>query len=393
MSASILVINCGSSSIKFSLTRPASSRHRLSGQIANLNAADTRLTWTGDFTGEKQLPPLDHRHALQELVQLLKSLELHCDAIGHRVVHGGEHFQSACRVDEASLQALQQNMHLAPLHNPLNLLGIEAAKAAFPDLPQVMVFDTAFHQSMPEHAFLYAIPYALYQEHGIRRYGFHGTSHRYVAEQAAALLNKPLTSLRLVTAHLGNGCSAAAIQGGRSVDTTMGLTPLEGLVMGTRSGDVDPSLHAFLCERLDLPLSEVMKLLNHQSGLLGLSGTTHDMREIYRGMQEGDPRARIAFEVFCYRLAKAIAGLVVGLGQLDAVIFTGGIGENSPAVRERTLEQLAFLGVTPDPDRNRIHGAGHQGIITLESHPCAMVIHTDEERVIARDTATLLNLS
>lgn len=293
-------------------------------------------------------------------------------------------------VNEASLEALKENSHLAPLHNPVNLLGIEAARTAFPNLPHVMVFDTSFHQSMPKRAYLYAIPYDLYTEHGVRKYGFHGTSHRYVSEEAAKLLNTPLRDTALVTAHLGNGCSATAVLGGTSMDTTMGLTPLEGLVMGTRSGDVDPSLHQYLGKRLHLSQQEISDLLNKQSGLLGLSGKTNDMRELLKLEASDDPRAAIAVEVFCYTLAKAIAALVVGLGRLDALVFTGGIGENSVQVRERTLNLLPFLGLEVDPDANAVHGKDNNGRITKATHPCAMVVRTDEELVIARDTLKVM---
>jgi acetate kinase len=323
-------------------------------------------------------------------VTLLEELNLPCTGIGHRVVHGGEHFSGACPVNDDSLEALKEHIHLAPLHNPVNLLGIEAAQAAFPGLEQVMVFDTSFHQTMPKRAYLYALPYELYKEHGVRKYGFHGTSHRYVSEQAALRLNIPLENTALITAHLGNGCSATAVLGGKSVDTTMGLTPLEGLVMGTRIGDVDPSLHQYLGSRLNMTQQEISDLLNKQSGLLGLSGQTNDMRELLRLEATGDAQAHVAVEVFCYRLAKAIVSLMVGLGRLDALVFTGGIGENSKPVRARTIELLGFLGLSLDPDLNEINGVDQNGRITSSTSPCALVIPTDEELVIARDTARVI---
>jgi len=391
MNNTILVINCGSSSIKFSVTDPQAGSHLLTGLAENLGTSTARLKWKGSSTGERSLHGGDHTAALKGMVELLEELKLNCVGIGHRVVHGGEHFSGACPVNDDSLEALKDHIHLAPLHNPVNLLGIEAAKAAFPDLPQVMVFDTSFHQTMPKQAYLYALPYELYKEHGIRRYGFHGTSHRYVSEEAARLLEKPLSETALVTAHLGNGCSAAAILGGKSVDTTMGLTPLEGLVMGTRSGDVDPSVHKYLGSRLHMSPQEISDMLNKQSGLLGLSGQTNDMRELLELEASGDTQAAIAVEVFCYRLAKAIASLVVGLGRLDAVIFTGGIGENSVEVRERTLNLLPFLGLTVDPEINATHGKGLNGRISTSTSPCAMVVKTDEELVIARDTMKVMS--
>lgn len=390
MKNSILVINCGSSSIKFSLTEPEEGLHILTGLAENLGTSAAQLAWKGTASGERKLPGGDHLAALTGIVELLNDLNLPCTGIGHRVVHGGEHFSGACPVNEDSLEALKDHIHLAPLHNPVNLQGIEAARAAFPDLPQVMVFDTSFHQSMPRRAYLYALPYELYKEHGVRKYGFHGTSHRFVSDQAAVLLEKPLEDTALVTAHLGNGCSATAVLGGKSVDTTMGLTPLEGLVMGTRSGDVDPSLHQYLGSRLNMTQQEISDLLNKQSGLLGLSGQTNDMRELLALEKAGDPQAAVAVEVFCYRLAKAVASLVVGLGRLDALVFTGGIGENSVPVRERTVGLLGFLGLELDAEANRSHGESSRGRITRSTSPCALVINTDEELVIARDTVKVI---
>ncbi len=389
MNALILVINCGSSSIKFSLADPAESRHVLSGMAENLGQ-EAVLSWKGIAKDSRDIGDADHTAALLEVVNLLHELGLTCSGVGHRVVHGGEHFSGSCLVDEESMEALRAHQHLAPLHNPVNILGIEAAQEAFPGIPQVMVFDTSFHQSMPERAYLYPIPYELYEEHRIRRYGFHGTSHRYVAAEGARLLGKSPEELCLVTAHLGNGCSAAAVKHGVSVDTTMGLTPLEGLVMGTRSGDVDPSLHQYLCDTLGMTLADVTGMLNKKSGLLGLSGSSNDMRQLLELAENGDKRAALAVEVFCYRLAKSIAGLVVGLGHLDAVIFTGGIGENSLPVRKRVLQLLEFLGLKEDPDLNAVHGREHQGRITASENPLAMVVNTDEEMVIARDTAANL---
>ncbi len=391
MSKNILVINCGSSSIKFSLADPLSGKHLLSGLAEKLGSADAALEWKGADSGSKTLGQAGHREALLGIVALLQKLNLSCEGIGHRVVHGGEKFSKSCEVTDESLAALEANSHLAPLHNPVNIQGIEAAREAFPGLPQVMVFDTAFHQTMPRQAYLYALPYELYQQEGIRRYGFHGTSHRYVCTEAAKRLNRPIEELALISAHLGNGCSATAVLGGKSVDTTMGLTPLEGLVMGTRSGDIDPSLHEFLCNTLNLSLSEVSNLLNKESGLLGLSGHSNDMRALLEAEAAGNERAAIAIQVFVYRLAKSIAALTVALGRLDALIFTGGIGENSAPVRQRTLELLPFLHLQPDTEANLQHGRDNQGIITLGTQPCAMVIPTDEEIVIARDTHKLVS--
>jgi len=391
MNSLVLIINCGSSSVKFSVADPERGSHVLSGQADRLGTEEATLHWSGIAEGEMPLGCAEQAGALRGIVEVLKDQNLQVAGVGHRVVHGGEAFRESCRVTPDSLAALREHQHLAPLHNPVNLQGIEAAREAFPDLPQVMVFDTAFHQSMPPQAFLYPLPYELYRDHGVRRYGFHGTSHRYVCEEFARRTNRPLEDLNLISAHLGNGCSAAAVKGGQSVDTTMGLTPLEGLVMGTRCGDIDPSLPAFLCAKLNKSLPEIMDMLNKQSGLLGLSGTTNDMRALLAAEAEGDERAAVAVRVFCFRLAKAIAALTVSLGRLDALIFTGGIGENSIPVRERTLELLPFPGLEPDPDANREHGKTRQGRISRSSAPGAWVIPTDEEIVIARDTARLID--
>lgn len=391
MSNLILVINCGSSSVKFSLVDPEAGSHLLSGQVERIGTGSGFMRWKGAVAGDEALGPIHHRQAMDAIVRVLRHSGLSFGGIGHRVVHGGEHFTASCRITPESLEALRAHQHLAPLHNPVNLLGIEAAQAAFPDAPQVMVFDTAFHQTLPRRAYLYAIPHHLYTEHGIRRYGFHGTSHRYVAARAAEQLGRPLESLALLSAHLGNGCSAAAILGGQSLDTTMGLTPLEGLVMGTRSGDVDPSLHEHLCNTLNLSLKEISSLLNKQSGLLGLSsGHSNDMRTLLQAEAKGHEGAALAVEVFCYRLAKALAAQMVALGRLDALLFTGGIGENSTPVRARTLALLPFLGLQLDPAANEDHGRANRGIITTTDSPCAMVVQTDEELLIARDTAQIL---
>jgi acetate kinase len=277
------------------------------------------------------------------------------------------------------------------LHNPANVLGIRTAQRLFPGLPQVAVFDTAFHQTLPRRAYLYAVPYNLYKEHAIRRYGFHGTSHRFVTQRAASLLGKATSECAFVSVHLGNGCSACAVLAGKSVDTTMGLTPLEGLVMGTRSGDIDPGLHAHLKDQLGWTLDHITDVLNSHSGLLGLSGLSNDMRELIDAGAAGNERARLAIEVFCYRLAKAIAALFVSLGRLGTVIFTGGIGENAPSIRARVVQQLAVFGFELDPERNQAHGASSNGRITRDGDRIAMVVPTDEELMIARETLAVLS--
>ena len=306
------------------------------------------------------------------------------------MVHGGDRFTSATRVDAGVLAALRSLNDLAPLHNPAGLAGIEAVHAVLPDLPQVAVFDTAFHHTMPPHAYRYAVPEEWYTEHSVRRYGFHGISHRFVAGRAASLLGRPAGGLRLVTAHLGNGCSATAVRDGVSVDTTMGLTPLEGLVMGTRSGDVDPGLLGYLTGRTGQNVGALTDALNFDSGLQGLSGVGNDMRTVVAAAAAGNRRARLAVDVFVYRLGKAVAGLVVGLGRLDALVFTGGIGEHSVAVRSQVLGRLGFLGLTEDADANADDGRHTGGRISRPGPVAALVVPTDEELLIARDTAQVI---
>jgi acetate kinase len=332
----------------------------------------------------------DRRRAVADVLEQLDGANV--IGVGHRVVHGGDRFAESVLVDDEVIEAIRAVSDLAPLHNPANLFGIEAVAAERPSLPQVAVFDTAFHQTMPPTAFRYAVPEDWFTEHGVRRYGFHGTSHRYVSQEAANRLGRPITELRLVTAHLGNGASAAAVRDGESVDTTMGLTPLEGLVMGTRSGDVDPGLFDYLADRAALGVEDVTRALNHESGLLGLSGIGNDMRAIAAAARQGDERARLAVDVFTYRVAKAVAALVVALGRLDALVFTGGIGENDAAVRRLVIERLGFLGLAEDRAANEDQGRSTGGRVTIaaEGRPRALVIPTDEELLIARDTERLV---
>ncbi len=394
----ILVLNSGSSSVKFAVMDPATNVRPLSGLAERLGGAEPgRLHWQGEHgaAGEVTLRDGSHDAAIEAIVAVLRAQPGLWDrlaGVGHRLVHGGEQFTASVLIDDAVVAGVEAMSHLAPLHNPVNLLGVAAARARFPHLPQVGVFDTAFHQTMPPRAFHYAVPQRLYRELGVRRYGFHGTSHRYVTAQAAALLGKPVGDLALITAHLGNGCSAAAVLGGRSVDTTMGLTPLEGLVMGTRSGTLDPGLHAFLADRLGLDVHGVTRLLNKESGLLGLSdGLASDMRSLSAAAAEGHAGARLAIEVFVYRLAKEIMGLTVALGRLDALVFTGGIGEHSAAVRAGVLDLVGpLLGLPVDAARNAAHGADSQGRITADGARVALVVPTDEERLIAQDAAGVI---
>jgi acetate kinase len=398
----VLVVNCGSSSIKYSLFRMRDAEEAAvlaSGLVEKIGEAASRLhhqAGDAEETSEVQAP--DHRAAFGLMIRALVegpaaviAGPAEIGAVGHRLVHGAEQFTESVRIDEEVIRAIEACVPLAPLHNPPNLIGIRAAMALMPGVPQVGVFDTAFHQTMAPPAFLYAIPYDLYATHRIRRYGFHGTSHRYVTGAAARFLGKPLAETNVITAHLGNGCSITAVRGGRSVDTSMGLTPLEGLVMGTRSGDVDPALTFHLIRALGMTVDQVDAVLNRQSGLLGLSGVSNDMREVLRAAGEGDRRARLALDIFSYRLKKYVGAYTAVLGRVDALVFTGGIGENAPRVREGVCQGLETLGYVMDAARNTAAGGGPRDLATPESPKRILVIPTDEEALIARDTARIVS--
>jgi acetate kinase len=400
----VLVLNSGSSSVKFAVLSPVSGERVLAGMADKVGTPETelRIQRYPEHAVTEQLPEGSYPAVISRILDHLPEIGLaapgdqasapgqaHLAGAGHRVVHGGERFTASALVDDEVIAAIRACSHLAPLHNPANLAGIEAVRAAWPGLPQVAVFDTAFHQTMPPRAFRYAVPEEWYIRYGVRRYGFHGTSFRFVSQQTAALLGRPLTELRLVIAHLGNGCSAAAVRDGVSVDTTMGLTPLEGLVMGTRSGDVDPGVFGYLADQAGLTSDELDNTLNTASGLQGLSGVSNDMRTVQDSAAEGNERARLALDVFVHRLAKAIAGMVAGLGRLDALVFTAGIGENSAIVRRRVLARLGFLGLSEDAEANARHGRDTAGRISPDGPVVAMVVPTDEELMIARDTARL----
>jgi acetate kinase len=388
----VLVLNCGSSSAKFAVIDPATSTEEVSGIAQRLGSPDASLDWKRDATqASRPIPGAGHEQALRAIGALLNELGLTEEliGIGHRVVHGGSKFAGSMAITPEVIARVEECIPLGPLHNPPNLVGIRLAQELFPDLPQIAVFDTAFHQTMPAVAYSYPVPYEWLERYGVRRYGFHGTSHRYVARQALQLTGLSPENHRLVTAHLGNGCSCAAVRDGRSVDTTMGLTPLEGVMMGTRSGSVDPAIIGHLAAALGRPADQILDALNKKSGLLGVSGLSNDMRTIETAAADGHARARLAFDLFCYVLAKAIAALVVPLGRLDALVFTGGIGENSVAVRERTVGHLGFLGLTIDHEANAAHGRGQSGRITEETRPQALVVPTNEELMIALDTAEI----
>jgi acetate kinase len=396
------VINCGSSSIKYEVFDREERIKLATGLVERIGGAEgrmrqSRLQADGTFVEVDYPKPLaDHREAFLFMVDMNREnriirddSELFC--VGHRVVHGGELFREPAVVDDEVVAAIRSLIPLAPLHNPSNLLGIEAARARFPGIPQVAVFDTAFHQTLPPAAYRYALPRELYEQHGVRRYGFHGASHAFVAREAARYLGQSPAELNLITLHLGNGASAAAIRGGTCVDTSMGMTPLEGLVMGTRSGDLDPAIPFYLIRQLSLSPDKVENLLNKESGLKGVCGFS-DMREIQQRAGQGDEQAALAFEMFCYRVRKYIGAYCAVLGRLDAIVFTGGMGENSAAVRGAVCAGLQHLGITVD-DRINWAAAGKAAEIQAEGAPVkVLVVRTNEELEIAlQSEAVILN--
>ena len=383
MSTSVLVINCGSSSIKYALVSER-REDRIFGLAENLGSADARIKGitAGGQPLELSIPHADHEKALETILERLS--HYNPQAIGHRVVHGGT-LTKAELLTEEIVERIRAATPLAPLHNPAHLVGIDATMRLFPELPQVAVFDTAFHQTMPAHAYRYAVPKFLYTEHNVRRYGFHGTSHAYVSERGSELAGS-FKQGGWLTAHLGNGSSTCAIWNGQSVDTSMGLTPLEGVVMGTRSGDVDPSLHSFLANNLGWDIYKIDKMLNSQSGLLGLSDLSNDMRTLIEASEQGNEDATLAIEVFCYRLAKSLAALSCGLPRLDGLFFTGGIGENSAYIREKTVAFLPHFGFNLSKEANDSLKRGTEGRIDTGTGPQIWVVPTDEEGRIAKET-------
>ena len=398
MSKLILVLNCGSSSLKGAVLNSENGDVLLSCLGEKLNLADAYITFK--VNGQKERVDLsatpNHTGAVGAMLEKLKAMGLDSQigAIGHRVVSGGEEYSESVLIDDSVMAAIEKCIPLAPLHNPANLLGIRAAQDIFKGLPNVAVFDTAFHQTMPEHAYMYAILRKFYRELGLRRYGFHGTSYRFVAEEAANVLGADRNNLKLVIAHLGNGASITAVRNGKSMDTSMGLTPLEGLVMGTRSGDVDPSIFSFLADNLKLSTQQITDILNKESGLMGVSELSSDCRVIEEESLNGHEGAVLALEMFSYRLAKYVASMAVAAGGLDALVFTGGIGENSDIIREKVLNYCEFLGFSVDKEANTAARFGKAGVITAtDSKVKAVVIPTNEELMIAQDTARLSGLA
>jgi acetate kinase len=401
----VLVLNCGSSSVKFQLIvtdLDAITRNedrRLARGIIERIGGESIITLKPEGQAQKRLTETlrDLRNAVDFVIRWMISEPAisvansiaDINAVGHRVVHGGERFTHSVLISDEVLRGIEDCIELAPLHNPANIKGIQAARELFgPGLPQVAVFDTAFHQTLPESAYLYAIPYQFYRRYKVRRYGFHGTSHRYVAYRYRQIRNISREETNIITLHLGNGCSAAAIRAGDSIDTSMGMTPLEGLVMGTRSGDIDPAIVDYVAAKEGLSVQQIESLLNKQSGLIGISGLTNDMRELLEEAHENnDRRARLAIEIFCYRARKYIGSYLAAMGGAEAIVFTGGIGENSPEVRARICDGLQWIGLTLDPKRNDSCKDGCEGLITTDdSRLAAYTIPTDEELLIARDT-------
>jgi acetate kinase len=393
-SMNILVLNCGSSSVKYQLidvdkkaflAKGSVDRVGMSGAVlTNIRSDGDEIKITGDI--------LDHTIAIEYILAVLLSKnhgviasKEEINAVGHRVVHGGETFSGSVMIDDDVIKGIRDNFEIAPLHNPHNLRGINACQAHLPNIPQVAVFDTAFHHEIPPHAYIYGLPYSLYKQHKIRRYGFHGTSHAYVSHRASELLRKDYKKLKLVTCHLGNGCSIAAIDKGISIDTSMGFTPLEGLLMGTRSGDIDPSIILYIMAKEGLNYGEANTLLNKHSGLQGISGVSSDMREVVTEMNEGNKKAKLAFDVFCYRIKKYIGAYIAALGGLDALVFTGGIGENSADVRKTVCENMEYLGIDIDKTSNSSKEK-EKLISTTKSLASVYVIPTNEELMIALET-------
>ncbi len=395
----ILVINCGSSSMKYQLINRGKRKVLAKGLMEKIGETNSsQVHYIGGRIIKKQDEVANYEEGLESILALLLDEKKgaikdasEISAVGHRVVHGGEDFFHSVLIDDEVIRTIKSHISLAPLHNPPNLAGIEAARSLLPDVPQVAVFDTAFHQTLPEKAFLYALPYQYYEKYKIRRYGFHGTSHRYIVKRAAKFLKKPLKKLKIITCHLGNGCSTTAIDRGKSIDTSMGFTPLEGLVMGTRCGDVDAAAVLFLMEKGNFTTTQMDNLLNKQSGLLGISGISNDSREVQKWAGKGNLRAKLALEIFTYRIKKYIGAYSAVLGGLDTLIFTAGIGENEANIRNRICQGLEFLGVHLDKKKNRALSKASRFISTEESPVKVLVIPTNEEEMIAEETWRVVN--
>ena len=390
----VFVVNCGSSSLKYQLIDMTKENVMAKGLIERIGMDGSVLKHTpGNAEAVEintEIP--DHKVAIQLVINALtdenhgvikKMSEI--NAVGHRVVHGGERFTDSMLINSDVIAGIEACCEIAPLHNPPNLHGIHACMELMPEVPQVAVFDTAFHQTMPKTAFLYGLPYEMYVKYGLRRYGFHGTSHRYVAQRAAEMMGEHMSDLRIITCHLGNGASLTAIKYGRSVDTSMGYTPLEGLIMGTRSGEIDPAIIPFLMEKENMDAQQIDNFLNRRSGILGISGLSSDFRDLEQAANNGDERSQLAIDIFAYKVRKYIGGYVAAMGGVDAIVFTAGLGENSPFMREKICNGLEFLGTRIDPELNKIRGKARE-ISVKRARTKIFVVPTNEELVIARDT-------
>ena len=394
----ILVLNSGSSSVKYQMIDPEKNEFLAKGVVERIGMAGAMLTHKPKDKEQVRLTGeiLDHKVAIEYVLSILLSKnhgvikdKNEITAVGHRVVHGGESFSASQLITSDVIKEIAHCIEFAPLHNPANLKGIRATQAILPDIPEVAVFDTAFHQTMPQEAFIYGLPFVLYKRHGIRRYGFHGTSHLYVSDRAAKMMKKPKNKIKIITCHLGNGCSVAAVRNGNSVDTSMGFTPLEGLLMGTRSGDIDPAVVLHIMNKEEMTMHEMNTLLNKHSGIQGLSGLSSDMREIEEALDSNE-QAWLAHQVFCYRLKKYIGAYAAAMNGADAIVFTGGIGENSSVVRWDTLKEMQYLGIEIDKKKNDKREKSEREIQTAKSKVKILIIPTNEEMVIARDTMTIV---
>jgi len=394
----VLVINAGSSSLKYQLIDMTNESVLAKGLCDRIGIENSFIKQT---RGDEEPVVINkvlknHKDAIEAVISALtddkigviKSMS-EISAVGHRIVHGGEKFNSSAVINEQVMNAVRECIDIAPLHNPPNIIGIEACQQIMPDVPMVGVFDTTFHSTMPEHAYLYAIPYELYQKYGIRKYGFHGTSHKYVSERAAEILGKPLSELKIITCHLGNGSSICAVNKGKSIDTSMGFTPLQGLAMGTRSGTIDPEVVTYLMEKEDLNVKGVSNLLNKKSGVLGVSGVSSDFRDLHTAADEGNKRAQLALDIFAYGVKKFIGEYIAVMNGVDAIVFTAGIGENNPTIRSMVLDNMDFFGIKIDAEKNKIRGQ-ELDISASDAKVRTLVIPTNEELAIARETMRLL---
>ena len=394
----ILIINCGSSSLKYKLIDMVNEKDIIEGIVERIGLDQSRLVQKNElrekYIVEKEIK--DHKEAIDLVlstlvdskVGVIKSID-EISAVGHRVVHGGERYSSSIIINEEVIKYLEECSKLAPLHNPTNIIGIRACQSLMPNKEMVAVFDTAFHGTLPEKAYIYAIDYALYKDHKIRKYGFHGTSHKYVSHKVAETMGKDIKDLKIITCHLGNGASISAIKGGECIDTTMGFTPLAGIPMGTRSGNIDPSIIPFLVQECGYTIEEVSESLNKKSGVLGISGVSSDFRDIEDAASNGDKRAQLALDIFHYRIRAEIGSFIVNMGGVDVIVFTAGVGENSPETREECLKDLEFLGLTLDKEKNKVRGKLAE-ISQADSKIKAYVVPTNEELMIAKETVELI---